>query len=1044
MVTLAVTGLLLAQRDAGSVSGIIADPNGAVIPGAKVRILETATGFNRVAVSNETGYYIFPAVPAGAYDLTVEVGGFKNYRQTNITLQVNQNLTVPVHMTIGEVTERVEVTGVPVQVDTSSSSVKQVVDSMRIKELPLNGRNVLQLQQLVAGAVFAGSGDQFGNTPSFQVNGGRLDSNNYTLDGGEHVDSFFNSAVTFPNPDALEEFSIQASSYSAEFGRNRGATVNAVTRSGTNAFHGTLFEFVRNDAFDSRDLFARAAPPFKRNQFGATFGGPVRRNKTFFFGAWESTRERGAPSVGTFRSPSAAMLSGNFSEIGKAIVDPVTKVAFPDNIIPANLLSKPALAFLSKYVPQPNGANRLFSAPKNVRFDRDQFVGRLDHEFASNDRVFARYLHNQDNLTRNRGDLVDWYEVPDIGRRAFTAGYTHSFSPAVLNSFTFTYNREAHLVDVVPHFSWQALGANIPEVKNQQAGWVQVAVSGYFSAINGVPWDVSRSTLNYADTLTWVKGRHTMKAGAQISRYQTHQVFEWFSASSTTYTGEFSGDAAADFLLGRVSSIRQGSPGFNDLRQTLWGFFASDDVKVNRRLTLNLGLRYEPYFGFRELNKKVIAFRSGQQSKVYPTAPLGQLFQGDAGVNDNVFGNDWNNLAPRVGFAWDVLGNQRIAVRGGYGFFYDAIAGIRLNRFPYNQPFMLDLTLFDRPLADPYRGAPPFPYVLPTSDTERAAFKFAVPSNVTSANENMVTPYTQQWNFTIETQLPAAIVLATGYVGSKSTKLFGSRNINQAVFASGASAANIQARRPFPQFAQIEDSHTSGYSQYHSLQAQLTRRFGSGFTVNSVYTFSKNTGYTGAQTEGSIGTRDANNARLDNGILALDVTHVSSTSGVWNLPGPKSGVWKQVLGGWELTGILQAQSGFPFTVRSGSNRSFNGQGLDTADLVGIPSYISGSRGERIASWFNTKAFALNAIGTVGNVGINTMRGPGLINLDTGIYKNFRIMETRQLQFRTEFFNVLNHPNLGLPNSSVVSPFFGQISSVVGTPRVIEFGLKFRF
>lgn len=1038
-------GLLLAQRDTGSISGVVTDPGGAIIPGAKVQLVETATGFSRAAVSSDAGFYTFPAVPAGVYDLTIDVPGFKTYRQAGVTLLVNQNLTIPVKMSIGNVTEEVNVTAVPVQVDTSSSSVKQVVDSARIHELPLNGRNVLQLQQLVAGAVFAGSGDQFGNTPSFQVNGGTSFSNNYTLDGGEHLDSFFNSAVTFPNPDALEEFSIQTSTYSAEYGRNRGATVNAVTRSGTNAFHGTLFEFVRNDAFDARDLFARTAPPFKRNQFGGTLGGPIRHNRTFFFGSWESTRERGAPSVATFRTPSAAMLGGNFAEINKTIIDPNTKTPFPNNVIPADRLSKPALAFLAKYVPQPNGPNRLYRAPKNVKFDRNQFVGRLDHEIAANDRVFVRYLYNQDDLTRNRGDLVDWYEAPSIGRNAVTAGHTHSFTPAVLNSFTLTYNREAHLVDVIPHFNWQSLGANVPTVKDQQAGWVQVQLPGYFSAINGVPWDVSRSTFNYADTATWVKGQHTFKFGTQISRYRTHQIFEWFSASATTFTGEFTGDAAADFLLGRASSIRQGSPGFNDLSQTLWGFFASDDFKVNRRLTVNLGARYEPYFGFKELNKKVVAFRRGQQSKVYPTAPLGMLFQGDAGVHDNIFGNDWNNLAPRVGFAWDVLGNQRVALRGGYGIFYDAIAGIRLNRFPYNQPFMLDLTVFDRPLDNPYLGQPPFPYVTPTTPEQRAAFKFAVPSNVTSANENLVTPYTQQWNFTIETQLPAAFVLSTGYVGSKSSKLYGSRNLNQAIYAPGASAANIQARRPYPQFAQIEDEHTTGYSQYHSLQAQLTRRFANNFTVNSVYTFSKNTGYTGSQGEGSVGTRDAYNARLDKGVLNLDVTHVSSTSVLWTMPELKSlGAWNHVLGGWELTGILQAQSGFPFTVRSGNNRSYNGQGLDTADLVGVPSYTSGARGDKINAWFNTKAFALNAIGTVGNVGINTMRGPGFVNMDLGVYKNFRVRESQQIQFRTEFFNVLNHPNLGMPNATVVSPFFGQISSINGTPRVIELGLKFRF
>jgi outer membrane receptor protein involved in Fe transport len=1035
---------LPAQRDTGTISGQVADPNGGLIPNANVTLTDARTGVVRNAASNHEGFYIIPLVPAGLYELVVEVAGFRKYQTRDIRLEVNQNLTVPVQLQVGEVSESITVASAVPPIDTLSSSVKEVVDTKRIEEIPLNGRNVLQLQQLIPGALYTGSGDQFGNTPAFQVNGATSFSNTYTLDGGEHTDSFFNSAITFPNPDAIQEFSIQTSTYSAEYGRNRGATINAVTRSGTNQFHGTLFEFVRNNVFDARDFFAAEAPPFKRNQFGATLGGPIKRNKMFFFFGWESTRERGAPSTATYFSPSAAMRSGDFSG-QKQIIDPLTNAPFPGNVIPQNRLSAPALNFLSTYVPEPNLPGNAYSAARVSTFNRDQYVGRYDHELGSKDRLFGRYMWNKDTSLVNRGSFTDWFQDQSFWRQGLTVGETHTFSPTVLNSFTFAFNRVAHLIDIIPHFSWQALGANVPETVQNQKGWGEVHVNGYFDAVNGVPWDVKRNTFNIDDTATWVRGPHTLKFGAQISRYETHQLFEWFSAGAMTFTGQYTGDAAADFLLGNIANLRQGSPGGDDLLQNLWGFFIADDYKVSRRLTLNLGLRYEPYLGFIEENNKGVAFRPGQQSTLYPTAPAGMLFIGDAGVNSHFFPGDWNNLAPRVGFAWDVFGDQRVAVRGGYGIFYDAIAGIRLNRFPYNQPFMLDLTLFDLPLADPYRGNAPFPYTPATTPEQRKNFNFITPSNVTSMNENMVTPYTQQWNLTIETQLLSSLTLSTGYVGSKSSKLYGSRNINPAIYAPGASNSNIQQRRIYPQYALVEDDHTNGYSQYHSLQVVLKKRYSRGLTFDSAYTFSKNTGYTGSQGEGGSGTRDPFNWVLDKGIMPNDVTHVLSGSVVYEIPSPSQSTFaRYTIGGWQATSIVQIQSGMPFTVRSGANRSFNGQGLETADLVGDPYLTSGSRGDKVANWFNTGAFTTNAPGTVGNVGINTMRGPGLWTVDFGLYKNLPIQETKQLQFRAEFFNIFNNPNFGNPNSTANNANFGRILSTTTTPRVIELGMKLRF
>lgn len=1059
LTSLLLTTSLLAQRNMGTISGEVLDPSGAVVPGATVNLTEERTGFSRQTRTDAAGLYVFPAVPAGHYQLEVEMSGFKKYLQKGLVLQVNQNLTVPVKPELGQMTQEITVTATAPQVDVVSGTVKEVVDSARMSALPLNGRNVLQLQQLVNGAIFvAPSPGDMAGTPTYSFNGGVGWSNNYTLDGGENTDSFWNTPIPFPNPDAIQEFSILTSSYGAEYGRNRGAIVNAITKSGTNEWHGSVYEFVRNNVFDSKSFFAQnqknmvtgeempgtAVSPFKRNQFGGTIGGPIKKNKTFFFVGWESMRQRGAPGSVVNRVPSAAMRNGDFSEVSTPIINPSTGEPFPNNLM--SNLSEPAVNFLNKYAPLPNLPGLLYAGPLKSMNDTNQLVTRIDHEFSSKDRFSARYLWNTNSQDAGSG-FADWSEEIHYRRQSLTLSYTHMFSPSLLNAFTVTYNRIAELDDPFPHFDWNALGAKVPLTVANQKGWMFLVINGYFVATNGVPWDLRRNTFYYDNTTTWVKGRHTLKWGAQISRYQTKQLFEYLSDGWMNFTGQFTNDAAADFLLGRMAWMIQDSPGKNDLRETLWGFYGEDSIKLRPRLTLTLGLRYEPFFGLRELSGKVAGIRPGQQSKVFPTAPLGLVFKGDPNVNPNYFKSDWNNFAPRLGFAWDVFGDQKTAVRGGYGIFYDSAAAARLNTFPLNQPWLANVMVFDRPLADPYLGNPPFPYYPPATPEEKADFNFLIPAGATSANQNMVTPYTQQFNLTIERQLPANLVVSGAYVGSRSLKLFFSSQMNPAVYGPGATLGNLQERKLLPQFASIEDDQTTGYSWYNSFQLLVKRPMSRGFAVTTAYTLSKDIGLTAFQNQGLMQIRDPFNYSLDKGVLYADATHVVSTSFIWDLPAFKQQAWpvRHLLGGWELSGILRVQSGFPFTVRSGADNSLSGVNFDTADLVPgqTPSYTSGSKAQRIQKWFNTSAFQLNAVGTVGNVGINTMRGPGYWNLDFGLFKNFRWHERFEVQYRAEFFNIFNHANLNNPDSSVISSTFGRI---LGTsdPRVIEMALKFRF
>jgi hypothetical protein len=1037
-----------AQLDTGTITVAVHDASGAAVAGAKVVLRNENTGIDvRSGVCNDQGNFNAPLVPSGSYSIRVEMRGFKSYQQSGIYLQVNEEISVPVSLQVGELSEQVEVTAAAPLVEATSGVLRETVDRVRVSELPLNGRNVLQLQVLVPGSVSAGSLDQGANTPGYAVNGGIGGSNMYSLDGGEYQDSYFNAPLPFPNPDAIQEFTIQTNSYSAEFGRNRGASINAVTKAGTNEFHGGAFEFVRNDMFDARPFFSTAVPVFKRNQFGAQFGGPIRKNKTFFFVAWQGTHERGTPTTSTAIVPSAAMRSGDFSQLlpGKPLTDPLSKAPFPGNILPPSRLTKPAVNFLSKYVPLPNLGNN-YVTPQPAPKDSNQYLTRIDHELGQKDRLYGRYIYNDDYLFNPAGNLANWGIDQTFHRQGLVVSETHLFSSSLVNSLLFAFNRIYSYIVQTPDFQWADLGANIPNANPVTHSWQNLTISGYFNAVTGTFWDLARKTYNVSDSLSWTRGRHSAKFGAQISRYHVDQVNEFFSRFGGTFNGFATGDAAADFMLGNMYSLRMVGVLSNNLSQTNWQFFTSDEIKVSPRLTVTLGMRWQPDLHFTEASGKESSFRPGLQSTVFPNAPLGLLFKGDSQLPPNVINPNWHNFAPRVSFAYDLFGTGKTALRGGYGIFFDDFASIRLNRFPLIQPYVLDTTVFDVPLADPYGGKGPYPFIPPTTAEQKKAFQFVRPAATTSFNADFRTPYAQQWNFNIQQMLPFESVATFAYVGSKSSRLFGSHNLNPAVYRPGATAGDTQARRIYQDFGTIEDESTVGYSQYHSLQLTLNKHFSRGFTVLAAYTFSKDVGQTSSQGEGSLGTRDPNNWNLDKGLMPTDRTHILAISSVWMAPTPHGNkAMEAVLGGWQLTGILTANSGAPLTVRTGVDRSLNGQSLDTADLIGDWRINqSRPRGEEILKWINTAAFALNPIGTVGTSGIDIVRGPALSNFDLATFKNFTVKERFKFQFRAEFFNCLNHTVLGNPNTTFTNGAFGKILSTQTAPRVGEVGLKLLF
>ncbi len=1037
---------VIAQLDTGGIDVTVTDSSGSVIPGASVVLHNEKTNLDaRSATTNDQGVSSFALVPSGVYTVRVEHSGFKKYERPGVLLQVNEQISVPVSLEVGEITESVTVAAMAPLVETTSGTLRETVDQVRVTELPLNGRNLLQLQSLIPGSVSAGSLDQGANTPGYAVNGGISASNLYSLDGAEYEDSYFNAPLPFPNPDAMQEFTIQTNSYSAEFGRNRGATINAVTKSGTNELHGGAFEFVRNNNFDSRPFFSLGVPVFKRNQFGAQVGGPVRKDKTFFFLAWQGTIVRGTPTTSTATMLTAPMRQGNFSQLSKAITDPTTNAPFPGNIIPSSRLSLPAVNFLNQYVPLPNLGNS-YVTPQPAPQDSNQYLGRIDHELTSKDRLYGRYIFNRDFLFSPAGNLANWGIDQRFHRQGLVVGDTHIFSPTLINTFSFTFNRVYAYIVQTPDISWPALGANIPPASPVTHSWQNLSISGYFSAVTGTFWDLGRNSLIWNDVMNWNTGRHSIKFGGEISHYRVHQVNEFYARFGGTFTGFATGNAAADFMLGDLNTFREVSVLSNNLGQSLWQPFISDDFRVTRRLNLSFGLRWEPDFHFTEASGKESAFRPGLQSKVFANAPLGLLFKGDPQLPSNVIKPNLLNFAPRFSFAYDVFGDGKTAVRGGYGIFFDDFASIHLNRFPLIQPFVLDISLFSVNLADPFNGASPFPFTPPTTAAQKAAFQFITPANTTSFNADFRTPYSQQWNLNIQRQIPFDVVITAAYVGSKSDRLFGSHNLNPAVFGPGATVANTQARRIYQQFGVIEEESTVGYSQYHSFQLTINKRFSHGFTLLGAYTFSKDIGLTSSQGEGSLGTRDPWNWNLDKGVLSTNRPNIVSISSVWQIPGNyRNNFMKQALGGWELTGIFSAVSGAPLTVRAGVDQSLTGQGLDTADLVGNWRFTQNrTRAQQVQQWFATSAFATPAVGTYGTSGIDILSGPAMSNLDLALFRNIRIRERYNIQFRAEFFNALNHPVLGNPNTTLNSATFGQITSTQTAPRVGELGLKLLF
>ncbi|HEX6190663.1 MAG TPA: carboxypeptidase regulatory-like domain-containing protein [Pyrinomonadaceae bacterium] len=1042
-----------AQTHRGSVRGTVYDPNRAVVRGAQIKLINRETGDARTTVSDEHGEYVLASVQPALYRLEIAASGFATFPK-ELTLKVNQELRIDAQLEIEGVTHPYYIGVSPDEKKRDSASLGTVIENRQVEGLPLDGRNFYELSLLVPGAMppAQGSAGSVRGDFAFSVNGAREDSNNFLLDGVYNVDPKLNTFGVRPPVDAIREFENLTSTYDASFGRSAGAQVNVVLKSGSNDFHGSIFEFHRNGALDARNLFAPAnepSPKYIRNQFGFSIGGPIRKDKTFFFGDYEGTRSREGITRVT-NVPTLAERNGNFSQslFGVPII-PGAGIPFPGGSIPDAAINPIGRRIAALY-PLPNRPDpfaNFVSSP--VQQDRnDHFDVRVDHLLNSRSTWAFRYSFGDRDLFEPFAgpgfSLVPGYGN-DVTRRSQNAmiSETHVFSPALVNDLRFAFNRVASAVLQENQGTSINRAVGMPELSSnpRDFGLSFITITG-FSPLGhegNNPQNSVTNTFQILDSATYARGRHLWKFGGDFRMVQQNAFRDVQSRGLLQFSpfGQITFNALGDLLLG-LPLVTGGARVDNaqHLRSNSYNLFVNDSVRVTRNLTLIAGLRYEYN------TPPVDAF---DRATIFDQATGRLVPVGTAGVPRSGFRADKNNFAPRVGFAWTIGDEGNTVVRGGYGVYYDQSALAPGEALYFNAPYF-DFNLFFQLPGLPLTVNNPFP----------AFFPFALPDSALAIQRDLRTAYMQHWSASVQQQLGRSRVLEVAYVGSKGTKLLSARDINQP--QPGVLPPGLPfVPRPNPFFDDITQIESRANSRYDSLQARFQQRLDFGLALLGSYTWSKSED-DASNFFSSAGDpnfpQDSHNLGAERGPSNFDARHRFVLSYSYDLPFGKGrrfladdGWVSKLLSGWQTLGIVTLQSGRPFTVallpeidNSGTGRSVLGFGAnDRPNVVGDPNLSSPSADR----WFNTAAFAFPAPGTFGNAGRNILRGPGYQNVNASLMKNTLLTERFNLQFRAEVFNLFNHPNLNLPDNFLGSPTFGRVSSA-RDPRHLQFGVKLLF
>jgi hypothetical protein len=1049
------------------VTGRITDQSGAVMPGAQITLTNMATGINRETVSNDEGYFTIPLVQPGEYRIAVKKEGFKPVVRPGLALNVEQVARLDFTLETGAVTETITITSTAPVLERETSSIGQVIENKTIVTLPLNGRNYAQLISLMPGAT-PNQGSR--GADGISLNGNRTLQNTFLIDGIDNNNYIFgvdtNSVQALrPSIDAIQEFRVESANFSAEYGRAAGGIINLTIKSGTNEFHGSAFEFLRNDKLDANDWFANRAslkrPPLRYNQFGGTLGGPIWRNHSFIFGSYQGTRDRRSRTA-TTTVPTAEMKRGNFGSIN--IYDPANvtggaRAQFPNNTIPDARIDPVARRLVALY-PDPNqpGSVNNFVTTVPIRDTSDQYDVRFDHSFGANDTVFARYSRQDRELSTgsffappgNGGNgFADFPLIVPPKAWSIAGGATHVFSSSLVNELRIGYTKNSAdqlSPATTPLFDQFGIKGITPFAGLN--GLPQITVTN-FSTLGDrtfTPAPKSAEILHISDNLPWTRGNHTLKLGGEFRWRKNLTSSSNAARGAFTFNGQFTsrtpgtgaGSAIADFLLGLTSSAQLNTVAIGNYRDNYWGVYANDTWKVTPRLTLNLGLRYEIQTPMWEIDQRAANFDLRPGSPTYGTLVNAK----EGNIRDRSFVNlDKNNFSPRAGFAWQL--DDKTTVRGSFGIFYGGLGYQATSQSgSTNIPYFVNVTL---PSAT-------------TAATSALVLQNGFPANFLDlrnvANpagfgiaENFPISEVYQWNLNVQRAIWGQAVFSAAYVGSGSAYLRGFNDLNAPRLGAGAP----NPRRPFPTFGAITYSSPFAHATYHSLQVKAERRFSGGFSLLSSYTWSH-------AIDNSVDGEDVGNGattpqnpfdtRAEKASAGIDLRHRWVTSVIYDLPfGGKSGWLSQntatraIFGGWQLGGIFVAQTGFPMTPTVAPNPA-------NTTTPARPDQLRDGRlprGQRtVDRWYDPTAFAPAAQFTFGNSARNVLRAPGLVNLDLLIARNFQLTERFRLEFRGEMFNATNSVHFGRPNLTVNAAQAGRITNTQAPNRNVQFGLRLAF
>jgi hypothetical protein len=1058
-VCLVSAGTGWAQAVGGSqVSGVVKDATGGVLPGVEVTITKTDTGAVRTVFTGADGAYVFPNLPVGPYKLKVVLQGFNTYVQESIVLQVNSNPTIDVALAVGNVGEQVTVTASAATVETRSTGVGQVIDNQQVTEIPLNGRQATELIFLSGLATSAPAGDLNTNknypTVTISVAGGQANGITYIMDGGTHNDPFNNLNLPTPFPDALQEFKVETSSLPARYGHHAASAVNLVTKSGTNAFRGNAFDFIRNYRFNARNFFAPTRDSLKRNQFGGTLGGPILKDKLFFFAGYQGKVEKSNPPTTVSFVPTAAMLAGDFTAVAGAGCTPRTLSAaagFVNNRINPAVFSPIALKFLEHVPVSDDPCGRLqYGIPTDNT--EHQTLARTDYTVNGNQSLFGRYLYAvYDNPATYDGKNA--LTLSRTGQNnqvhSVVAGHNWVLSPSMLNAFHITWNRTINDRPMPEYFSPSDLGS---AVYSPQPGYMGVSVTNGFNIGTGGtnPGYFNSDSFQLANDIDMVRGRHQISFGANWIRTKIETVNNRPTNGQFTFNGQVTGLGLADFMLGRVSNFVQGNPVYDFDENDYVGAYIQDEWKIRQNVTLNVGLRWEPYLAIKNSldyvsNFDETRFDQGIKSTVYPQAPAGLLFPGDAGFPGSAaMRNKLNQFAPRVGLVYQV--NEKTAFRGGWGRFYDTPHLFFNTRFANNPPWGAQITLTSPAggFANPYLtypGGNPFPAL---ADGWRTG---AFPTAGVYVNSPLDTEPTslQQWNVGAQREL-AGWLLTGSYLGNHSSHLWRATELNYAVYSPGATTGTTNARRRLvlknpavgPFYGTVAQLDDTGEGTYHGMLLSAQKRLRGGFSALTNYTLSRCMSDPATTEITGPTIVDPSNPDLDYSYCDSDRRHVLNISFVARTPSFSNKAMNVLLSGWQIAPLLRWQSGSRFSVTTGVDNALSGMGGQRA--VQVLENVYGDR--TVGNYLNPAAFTSPAAGTYSTLKPNAFVGPSQFQNDMALTRTFRVA-SKPFQFRWEVFNVLNKANFNNPTSGLNSSNFGRILTA-GQPRIMQFALKYDF